>query len=115
MTDHRSGRNNGERMFIDTHAHLNYPDILQNIDDVLKRASDNGVEKIIVPATSYSSSLEVVELVQKYDMLYGAVGIHPTELAGFNEDHLAEIEKLCTQDKIVAIGEIGLDYYWEPH
>lgn len=101
-------------MFIDTHAHLNYPDILTNIDDVLKRAEDSGVEAIIVPATTYQTSIEIVELVQKYKMLYAAVGIHPTELKDFDESHLHIIEELANESKVVAIGEIGLDYYWEP-
>ena len=102
-------------MFIDTHAHLNYPEISGNINEFLSRAADSGVEKIIVPATSYKSSLEVIELVQKHDMLYGAVGIHPNDLSDFNEKNLHEIESLCSEKKIVAIGEIGLDYYWEPY
>ena len=102
-------------MFIDTHAHLNYPEIAQNINEVLSRAIDSGVEKIIVPATSYKSSLEVIELVRKHEMLYGAVGIHPTELTDFNEKKLQEIESLCSEEKIVAVGEIGLDYFWEPY
>lgn len=102
-------------MYIDTHAHLNYSEILQNIDDILARAIDSGVDKIIVPATSYKSSLEVIELVQRIDMLYGAVGIHPTELMDFEEKQLNDIESLCKEKKIVAIGEIGLDYYWEPY
>lgn len=102
-------------MFIDTHAHLNYPDILSKLDEVLSRAQDAGVEKIIVPATTYRTSLEIAELVQKHDMLYGAVGIHPTELKDFHESHLRGIEELAGQSKIVAIGEIGLDYYWEPY
>ena len=102
-------------MFIDTHAHLNFPEILQNIDDVLKRAEDAGVEKIIVPSTNLQTSLDVIELVQKYDMLQGAVGIHPTELTGFIEKHLYELENLASSDKIIAIGEIGLDYYWKPY
>lgn len=102
-------------MFIDTHAHLNYPDIMKDLEDILLRAADNGVESIIVPATTLVSSLEVAELVQKHKMLYGAVGIHPTELKDFEEKHLQEIEELAVADKIVAIGEIGLDYYWEPY
>jgi TatD DNase family protein len=102
-------------MFIDTHAHLNYPGIQDNIESILKRAAISGVEKIIVPATTYISSLEVVELIQKHDMLYGAVGIHPTELKDFDESHLEKIDGLCKENKIVAIGEIGLDYYWEPY
>jgi len=102
-------------MFIDTHAHLNYPELQKILPDILSRARDNGVDKIIVPATTYKSSLEVVELVQKFEMLYGAVGIHPAELKDFDELHLNEIENLCKENKIVAIGEIGLDYYWEPY
>ena len=102
-------------MFIDTHAHLNYPDIVKNIDEILSRASDNGIEAVIIPATDYQTSLEVAEMIQKYDMLYGAVGIHPTELKNFRENHFADIENLTQKKKIVAIGEIGLDYYWEPY
>jgi len=102
-------------MFIDTHAHLNYPDILNNIGEILHRAEDAGVEAIVVPATTYRTSLEIVELVQKYDMLYAGVGIHPTDLKDFEEKHLAGIEELAKSDKVVAIGEIGLDYYWEPY
>jgi TatD DNase family protein len=102
-------------MFIDTHAHLNYPDILSNIDEILSRAVDAGVEAIIVPATTYRTSLEVVEMAQKYKMLYAAVGIHPTELKDFEESHLIKIEELTKENKVVAIGEIGLDYYWEPY
>jgi TatD DNase family protein len=102
-------------MFIDTHAHLNYPDILKDLEEVLQRASDNGVEKIIIPATSYKTSLEIIELAQKHEMLYAAVGIHPTELGDFVETHLSGIETLAKENKVVAIGEIGLDYYWEPY
>ncbi len=102
-------------MFIDTHAHLNYPDILSNVDDVIHRAEDAGIERIIVPATDYNSSLEIIELIQKHKILYGAIGIHPTELTGFNEKQLHEINELAVSDKICAIGEIGLDYYRKPY
>jgi len=102
-------------MFIDTHAHLNYPDIVKNIDDVLARAVDAGVEAVIIPATTYKTSIEVIELAQKHEMLYAAVGIHPTELKDFEESHLPGIEELAGEPKVVAIGEIGLDYYWEPY
>ena len=102
-------------MFIDTHAHLNYPDIVKNIDEVLSRASDSGLEAIVIPATTYRTSIEIVELVQKHKMLYAAVGIHPTELKDFDESHLPKIEEIVKESKVVAIGEIGLDYYWEPY
>lgn len=102
-------------MFIDTHAHLNYRDLQKTLPDILTRAKENGIDKVIVPATDYKSSVEVVELVQKHDMLYGAVGIHPTELKDFEETHFSGIEELAKEEKIVAIGEIGLDYYWKPY
>lgn len=102
-------------MFIDTHAHLNYPDIVKNIDDVLSRAEDAGVESIIVPATTYKTSIEIIELVQKHKMLYAAVGIHPTDLKDFEESHIPKIEELTKEPKVAAIGEIGLDYYLEPY
>lgn len=101
-------------MYIDTHAHLNDPAIAQNIDEVLDRAVNAGIEHIIVPATNYISSLEVIDLVQKHDMLYCAVGIHPTGLIDFHENYLYEIDKIAKSEKVVAIGEIGLDYYWKP-
>lgn len=99
---------------IDTHAHLNDDEVLPYIDEILERAKANGVEKIIVPATNLKSSIQICELVQKHEMLYGAVGIHPNELNDFDVQHLEEIEKLADSPKIVAIGEIGLDYYWKP-
>lgn len=102
-------------MYIDTHAHLNYPDIVKNIGEILQRAEDSGIEAIIVPATTYRTSLEIAELVQKHEMLFGAVGIHPTELKDFEDSHLYGIESLAATDKICAIGEIGLDYFWEPY
>lgn len=102
-------------MFIDTHAHLNYKELQNELPDILKRAEDNGVEKIIIPATNYQSSLEITELVLKYDILFGAVGIHPTELKDFKEKHLSLLEDLAKEKRIIAIGEIGLDYYWEPY
>lgn len=102
-------------MYIDTHAHLNHPDIIQNIDSVLDRAVKAGVEHVIVPATNYHTSLDVIELVNNHEMLYAAIGIHPTKLQDFREKHLYEIDNLAKSEKVVAIGEIGLDYYWKPY
>jgi TatD DNase family protein len=101
-------------MFIDTHAHLNFPEIADDIDGVISRAVDSGIEYIIVPSTNLRSSLDVIELVQKHRILYGAAGIHPSELADFHDKHLHEIDDVASSEKIVAIGEIGLDYYWKP-
>ncbi|MGH2575637.1 MAG: TatD family hydrolase [Ignavibacteria bacterium] len=102
-------------MYIDTHAHLNYPAIKNNIDDILSRAQDSGIIKIIVPSTNYQTSIEIIELIEKYEILFGAVGIHPNDLNGFDESHIIKIEELTKNKKIVAVGEIGLDYYWKPY
>jgi TatD DNase family protein len=102
-------------MFIDTHAHLNHPELRKDIAAVLERANNSGIEYIIVPATNYQSSLEVIELAENHDMVFAAVGIHPTEIKNSDENHLTEIEKLCKHEKVVAVGEIGLDYYWKPY
>jgi len=100
---------------IDTHAHLNLPQLRQQLDEVLYRAKESGVEYIIVPATDYESSIEVIQLAEDHDMLFAAVGIHPTQLKDFDENQLSEIERLCKHSKVVAVGEIGLDYYWKPY
>lgn len=100
-------------MIIDTHAHLYYDELLSQIDDVVKRAEDSGVEKIIVPAVDYRSSLTILELADKYKMIYGLIGIHPTEVQKVNNDELDKIYKLLGNEKIVGIGETGLDYYWD--
>lgn len=100
---------------IDTHAHLNYPGIRKHLSEILERAIDAGIECVIVPATNYVTSLDVIELAEKHTMLYAAIGIHPAELKDFKEWHLAELPKLCEHKKIAAVGEIGLDYYWKPY
>lgn len=102
-------------LFIDTHAHLNYTELRSKLPEILSRATYAGIERIIIPATDLNSSIEITELIQKYDILYGAVGIHPTELKDFDESHLAKIEELAAESKIIAVGEIGLDYYWKPY
>lgn len=100
-------------MIIDTHAHLYYDEILSQIDDVIKRAEDAGLEKIIVPAVDYNSSLTILDLAAKYKMVYGLVGVHPTEVQKVGNDELDKIYKLLDNEKIVGIGETGLDYYWD--
>jgi TatD DNase family protein len=100
-------------MIIDTHAHLYYDELLSKISDVVKRAEDAGIEKIIVPAVDYNSTLTILELANKYKMIYGLAGIHPTEVQKVNNDELDNIYKLLDDEKIVGIGETGLDYYWD--
>ena len=100
-------------MFIDTHSHLFYPNFEDDLDEVIQRARDSGVDFILVPATDLATAREVINLTEKYDMIYGAVGIHPHDTKDWDPSLLNEIESLASQKKIVAIGEIGLDYYYD--
>ncbi|MHB8580466.1 MAG: TatD family hydrolase [Ignavibacteriaceae bacterium] len=100
-------------MFTDTHAHLFDPKYKDDLDEVLKRAADAGVDKIIIPATDIATSEKVIELVEKYDFIYGAVGVHPHETKDWTDSIIDRIEKLAKHEKIVAIGEIGLDYFYD--
>jgi TatD DNase family protein len=100
-------------MFIDTHAHLFYENFENDLDEVIAKAKEAGVDKIIVPATDIPTAKQTVELTKKYEMIYGAVGVHPHETKNWNDDLTKEIEELSQNPKIVAIGEIGLDYYYD--
>ena len=97
-------------MFTDTHCHL-YDEYYSNIDEVLNRAKEAGVTKCITDATNYSNSLEMLDLKHKYNNVYITLGVHPEEV---DKDELDKVIELIrnTKDSIIAIGEIGLDYYW---
>lgn len=96
---------------IDVHCHLNFHSFEKDFDEVIKRAHDNGVKKIINVGTSIESSLKAVELSQKYNNLYAIVGIHPHHADKLNTNWETELKKIAQNKKVVAIGEIGLDYY----
>ena len=100
-------------MIIDTHAHLFYDNIIAVLDEILERASNIGITKIIIPAVDLKSSEKILKLTEKYDMLYGAVGFHPCDIKENNISEIKELEQFTGNKKIVAIGEIGLDYYWD--
>lgn len=100
-------------MFIDTHAHLFYPNFEDDLDAVIERAKEAEVDYIIVPATDIPTAKQALELCDKYDMIYAAVGVHPHETKDWDTSLLKEIEELAKHEKVVAIGEIGLDYYYD--
>lgn len=81
-------------------------------DFIIKDLINFGVSKIVLPAVNLENSRETVILAQKYDNVFAQVGCHPEDCDSFTEDDLEELEKLAGNDKVVAIGEIGLDYYW---
>lgn len=99
-------------MFIDTHCHI-VSEYYDDIENVIKNAIDNDVLKIIVNGYNMQSNREVLELVKKYDIVYGALGIQPEELYDYNDNSLKFIEEHINDEKIIAVGEIGLDYHYD--
>lgn len=100
-------------MIIDTHAHLYYADLKDRIDEILENAVNNGITKIIAPAIDLKTSEELLGLASKHDMIYAAIGFHPSDIPGLTEKDFETLEVLLKEDKVVAIGETGLDYYWD--
>lgn len=98
-------------LFVDSHCHLDFDAYENDLDDVIKRAADAGVTRIVVPGLNLASSRKIVELVSRYPEVYGAVGIHPSDVETWQPSQLAEFDALVPHPKIVAVGEIGLDYY----
>lgn len=97
----------------DTHAHYDDPKLAQNLDEVLREQRERGVALIINNGSDLESSRASVALAEKYDMIYAAVGIHPHEVDAAPAGWLSEIEQLARSPKVVAIGEIGLDYFYD--
>ena len=98
-------------LFVDTHCHLDFDAYDNDLDEVIKRAVDEGVTYIVVPGLNLASSRKVVELAVRYPEVYGAVGVHPSDIDAWQSAQLAEFEVMVTHPKIVAVGEIGLDFY----
>jgi TatD DNase family protein len=99
---------------IETHAHLDYPDFANDFGDVLQRATDAGVTRIITIGTSVESSRRAVELSEKYPNVFAVIGIHPTYANEAEDDVITPLRELAKNSRVVAIGEIGLDYHYLP-
>ncbi len=98
-------------ILIDTHCHLDSSDFNDDRQEAARRAIDSGVEYIINVGASVKGSKDSVNLALEYPFFYAAVGIHPHEADTVDKDSIGEIEKLAKNNKVVAIGETGLDYY----
>lgn len=99
-------------MLFDSHAHLNDPKLFNNVEDILRRAKENKVNKIACIGYDYESSMLAIQLANQYDEIYAGIGVHPSEAKKYDID-IAWIEEHLDNPKVVAIGEIGLDYYWD--
>lgn len=84
-----------------------------SFDILLENIKKAGVKKVIIPGVIPQGFGRIIGLIEKYDNLYGAIGIHPSELRDAGDNWESEVEKLLTHPKVVAVGEIGLDYYWD--
>lgn len=101
-------------MLIDTHAHLDFPEFDEDREQVIARAVEAGVERIITIGTRLETSRNAVALAEKYPQVYATVGVHPTSVPEETDDFLPALRELAAHPRVVAIGEIGLDYYRLP-
>jgi TatD DNase family protein len=117
MGDERLSTVHRPSSFIDTHCHLDLRQFDSDREAVIDRALAAGVEIIVNPAIDLASCRRVLALADRYTHVYAAVGVHPNDCGDFDDVTLAELRVLAQHPKVVAVGEIGLDYYWEkvPH
>lgn len=101
----------------DTHCHLDFHKFDEDRAAVIQRAEETGLVRILIPALSVTSSLSVIKLAESHPMLYAAIGVQPNESLTWDNASIAALRELSSNPKVVAIGEIGLDYYWDsaPH
>jgi TatD DNase family protein len=97
---------------VDTHAHLDMPDLKDDIEDVLEGAKQAGVKNIIIPGVTIEDMPGIIELIEKYDMLYGAASCHPQDVDKWNHQSYEALNNILKHPKMVGVGETGLDYYW---
>lgn len=100
-------------MIIDTHAHYDDEQFDPDRDELLKSMEAGGIGLIVNAGSTVGSWEKIVKLTKDYPFLYGAIGVHPDEVGALDEERFARMSDLLDLDKIVAVGEIGLDYYWD--
>ena len=99
-------------MIFDTHCHLNSEEIYSRLEEVMSAASKVGVNKYLVVGWNKESSLLAVELSHQFPEIYAAIGFHPTDVEGVTEEDFNDVMKHIDDPKVLAVGEIGLDYHW---
>ena len=97
---------------IDTHCHIYYDNFKNDFNEVLERAQKNNIKKIICVGVDIESSMESIQLAEKHEMIYASVGYHPHESKEANNNYLDQLELMLNHKKVVALGEIGLDFHY---
>lgn len=100
-------------MIFDSHAHYDDEAFDQDREELLGSMQKAGIGRIVNVGASLRGVEETVKLTEQYPFLYGAVGVHPDEVGDLDEERLQWLKDLCQREKTVAVGEIGLDYYWD--
>lgn len=99
-------------MFVDTHVHLNDRRLYENLEEVIAEANDAGVGLMVCIGYDKVSSQLALEIAKKYPGVYAALGFHPSDIKGITDEDYQWLEEQAEHEKVVALGEIGLDYYW---
>lgn len=101
-------------MLFDSHAHLNSERFDEDREELIESLKEKGVDLVLNPGADIETSITSVELANKYDFIYAAVGVHPHDVKDLDDTAIDTLRKLATEnEKVVAIGEIGLDYYYD--
>ncbi|MGE6261221.1 TatD family hydrolase [Heyndrickxia sporothermodurans] len=100
-------------MLFDTHVHLNDTQYDQDLEGVISNAKEAGISNMVVVGFDRPTINKAIELVEKYDFLYASIGWHPVDAIDMTEQDLLWIEELTAHPKVVALGEMGLDYHWD--
>lgn len=100
-------------MIFESHAHYDDEAFQEDQSKLLNSFKENGIEYVVNVGASLASTKATIKLVNQYPFVYGAVGVHPSETAELNEENFSWLKEQCKNNKVVAIGEIGLDYHWD--
>ncbi|MBO1004735.1 TatD family hydrolase [Pseudogracilibacillus auburnensis] len=100
-------------MLFDTHVHLNADQFSEDMDETIARAQANGVSYMVVVGFDRPTITKAIEIVEEYDFIYASVGWHPVDAIDMTEEDLIWLEEVAKHPKVVALGEMGLDYHWD--
>lgn len=100
-------------MIFETHAHYDDEQFHDDREELLAKMTSSGIGRIINVGASIASTKATLRLAERYDFIYAAVGVHPSDIEGLNEERFAWLRQRCAWEKTVAVGEIGLDYHWD--